>query len=147
MKDVHVVVGVVAIALNVLAALYGAWCYWRASPSPWFWRVLRAAQLVVVVQVALGGVLVLIGHKAKSLHVLYGLLPLIVSLLAEQLRGATAQLVLDSQGFESSEEVGRLPEDEQRGIVLTILQREIGVMALSAVVVVVLLARAAATAG
>jgi hypothetical protein len=147
MKDLHVVVGVVAIALNVLAALYGAWCYWRASPSPWFWRVLRAAQLVVVVQVALGGVLVLIGHKAKSLHVLYGLLPLIVSLLAEQLRAATAQLVLDSQGFESSEEVGRLPEDQQRGIVLTILQREIGVMALSAVVVVVLLARAAATAG
>jgi hypothetical protein len=56
-------------------------------------------------------------------------------------------MVLDSRGFESTEEVGELPEDEQQGIVVTILQREVGVMALSAVVVVILLARAAATAG
>jgi hypothetical protein len=147
MKDVHVVVGVLAVALNAIAALYGGWCWWRASPSRWFWRLLRTSQAVVVVQVALGGVLILIGHKAKSLHVLYGVLPLLVSLLAEQLRVASAQMVLDSRGFDSTEEVGELPEDEQRGIVVTILQREAGVMALSAVVVVVLLARAAATAG
>jgi hypothetical protein len=146
-KDVHVVVGVLAIALNALAALYGAWCWWRAKPSAWFWRLLRTAQAVVVVQVALGGVLILIGGKTKSLHVLYGVLPLLVSLLAEQLRIASAQMVLDSRGFESAQEVGELPEEEQRGIVVTILQRELGVMALSAVVVVVLLARAAATAG
>jgi hypothetical protein len=56
-------------------------------------------------------------------------------------------MFLDSQGFESNEDVGRLPALEQRRIVDTILQREIGVMALSAVVVVVLLARAAGTAG
>jgi hypothetical protein len=146
-KDVHLVVGVLAIALNVLAALFGGWCWWRAQPSQWFWRVLRTAQVAVVVQVALGGVLVLIGHKPRSLHVLYGVLPLLVAILAEQLRAATAQLVLDSRGFESSEEVGELAPEEQQGLVVTILQREIGVMALSAVVVVVLLARAAATAG
>jgi len=146
-KDVHVVVGVLAIALNGLAAVYGGWCYWRASASPWFWRLLRTAQAVVVLQVALGGVLLLIGDKTKSLHILYGVLPLLVSLLAEQLRVASAQMVLDSRGFESNEEVGELPAEEQRGIIVTILQREIGVMALSAVVVVVLLARAAATAG
>lgn len=147
MKDVHLVVGVLAIALNVLAALFGGWCWWRAQPSQWFWRVLRTAQVAVVVQVALGGVLVLIGHKPRSLHVLYGVLPLLVAILAEQLRAATAQLVLDSRGFESNQEVGELPPEEQQGLVVTILQREIGVMALSAVVVVVLLARAAATAG
>jgi hypothetical protein len=138
---------VLAIALNVLAALFGGWCWWRAQPSQWFWRVLRTAQVAVVVQVALGGVLVLIGHKPRSLHVLYGVLPLLVAILAEQLRAATAQLVLDSRGFESSQEVGELAPEEQQGLVVTILQREIGVMALSAVVVVVLLARAAATAG
>jgi hypothetical protein len=138
---------VLAIALNVLAAVYGGWCWWRADPSPWFWRLLRAGQLIVVVQVALGGVLVLLGHRTKSLHVLYGVLPLLVALLAEQLRAATAQMVLDGQGFGSTEEVGQLPEEEQRAIVVSILQREVGVMALSAVVVVVLLARAAATAG
>lgn len=147
MKDVHLVVGVLAITLNVIAALFGGWCWWRAKPSQWFWRVMRTAQITVVVQVLLGGVLVLIGHKPSSLHVLYGVLPLLVAILAEQLRAATAQLVLDSRGFESNEEVGELAPEEQRGLVVAILQREIGVMALSAVVVVVLLARAAATAG
>jgi hypothetical protein len=146
-KDVHLVVGVLAIALNGLAALLGGWCWWRAQPSQWFWRVLRAGQVIVVVEVVLGGVLRLTGHKASGLHVLYGVLPLLVAILSEQLRAATAQMVLDSQGFESNEEVGGLPPDEQRALVTTILQREIGVMALSAVVVVVLLARAAATAG
>lgn len=146
MKDVHVVVGILSIALNVIAAMFGGWCWWRAEPNPRFWRVLRTAQLVVVLEVVLGGVLELIGRKAPSLHVLYGVLPLLVSILAESLRASTAQMVLDSRGFESADEVGELPADEQRGIVATIVQREIGVMALSAVVVVVLLARAAATA-
>ena len=108
--------------------------------------MLRAAQLIVVIEAAFGGVLELTGHKTSSLHILYGVLPLLVSILAESLRASTAQMVLDSRGFESNDEVGALPPDEQRGLVLTIVQREIGVMALSAVVVVVLLARAAATA-
>ncbi len=41
---------------------------------------------------------------------LYGLLPLLVSFMAEQLRVASAQMVLDSRGFESAAEVGELPE-------------------------------------
>ena len=147
MKDVHLVVGVLAITLNALAALFGGWCWLRAKPSQWFWRVLRAGQITVVVEVVLGGVLRLTGHKTPDLHVLYGVLPLLVAILAEQLRAATAQMVLDSRGFESNEEVAELPPEEQQGLVVAILQREIGVMALSAVVVVVLLARAAATAG
>jgi len=146
-KDVHLVVGVLAIALNGLAALLGGWCWWRAQPSRWFWRALRAGQIMVIVEVVLGGVLRLTGHKTSGLHVLYGVLPLLVAILAEQLRAATAQMYLDSQGFESNEEVGELPPEEQRSLVTAILQREVGVMALSAVVVVVLLARAAATAG
>ncbi len=147
MKDVHIAVGVLAIALNALAALFGGWCWWRGQPNQWFWRVLRAGQIAVVVEVLLGGVLRLTGHKTPGLHVLYGVLPLLVAILAEQLRAATAQMFLDSRGFESNEQVGELPPEEQRGLVTAILQREIGVMALSAVVVVVLLARAAATAG
>ena len=146
MKDVHVVLGVIAIALNVIAELYGGWCYLRLKAGRGFWRVLRSAQVVVVVEAAFGGVLELTGRKTSSLHILYGVLPLLVSILAESLRASTAQLVLDARGFESNEEVGQLPAEEQRGLVMTILQREIGVMALSAVVVVVLLARAAATA-
>jgi hypothetical protein len=145
-KDVHIAVGVLSIALNGVAALYGAWCWWRAEQSAWFWRVLRAGQAVIVVQAALGGVLVLTGHKPPSLHVVYGLLPLLVSFMGEQLRLASAQMILDSRGFESSADVGELPQDEQRAVVVAIVQRELGVMTLAAIVIVVLLARAAGTA-
>ncbi len=147
MKEVHLVAGVLAVALNGVAALYGGWCWWRVRTSGWFWRVLRAGQAVIVVQVALGGVLVLLGHKPPGLHVLYGVLPLLVSLLAEQLRAASAQMVLDLRGYESAQAVGKLPEEEQRAVVVAILQREMGVMAIAALVNVVLLARAAMTPG
>jgi hypothetical protein len=147
MKDVHLVVGVLAIAINALAGLWGAWCWWRVKPSAWFWRLLRTGQAVVVVQVALGGVLVLLGNKPSGLHVVYGLLPIAVTFIAEQLRVSSAQMVLDARGFKSSEDVGRLPADEQSAVVRAIIQRETGVMVLAALVVVVLLARAAATAG
>jgi hypothetical protein len=146
-KDVHLVVGITAIALNAIAGLYGAWCWRRAQSPAWFWRILRSAQAVVVLQAALGGVLVLTGQKAHGLHVVYGLLPLLIALFAEQLRGASAQMVLDARGLESSKAVGRLPAEEQRGIVVAIIQRELAVMTLAALVVVVLLLRAAQTAG
>jgi hypothetical protein len=100
----------------------------------------------VIVQVALGGILLALGHKASNLHYLYGVLPLLVSLLAEQLRAASAQMVLDSRGFESAQAVGKLPQDEQHAVVRTIMQREVGVVTLAAVVVTVLLLRAAQTA-
>jgi hypothetical protein len=145
-KEVHIVVGSVAIAVNGAAGLYGAWLWWRVQPnSRLFWWVMRAGQAVVVVQALLGGVLLLTHHKAPGLHVLYGVLPLLVAFIAEQLRLAAAQMVLGARGYESAAQVGELPEDEQRSIVVGILRREVGVMALSALVVVGLLARAAGT--
>jgi hypothetical protein len=145
-KEVHIAVGVLAIALNALAGVYGAWCWWQAVSVVWFWRVLRAAQVVLVVEAALGGVLALMGHKPPGLHLVYGLVPLAVSFIGEQLRVASAQMVLDARGFSSAQDVGRLPADEQQRLVVAILQREVGVMALAALVIVVLLARAAGTA-
>jgi hypothetical protein len=147
MKEVHIVVGVVAIVINSAAGLYGAWRWWRVEPrTVWFWRLLRAGQAVVVIEAALGGILDLTGRKAPSIHLLYGLLPLVVALLAEQLRLASAQMVLDARGYESAQAVGELPEAEQQSVVISILRREVGVMALGALVVVGLLARAAGTA-
>ena len=145
MKQVHLVVGVITILLSGAAGIYGAWCWWRVRNSLWFWRLLRASQAAIVVQAALGGVLVLLGHKPPGLHVLYGVLPLFVSFIAEQLRVSTAQMVLDRGGFESAQAVGELPDSEQQQIVVTIMRREIGVMALAALVNLVLLARAAMT--
>jgi hypothetical protein len=145
MKQVHIVVGVVTIVLTGAAGAWGAWCWWRVRSSAWFWRLLRASQVAVVIQAAIGGVLLLMHRKAPGLHVLYGVLPLLVSFLAEQLKISSAQMVLDQRGFESAGAVGKLPADEQQEVVVSILQREVGVMVLAAVVNVVLLARAAMT--
>lgn len=146
MKDVHIAIGVLALVLSAASGLLGAWCWWRAQPSMWFWRLLRTAQAVLLLQAVLGGVLMLSGRKPPSLHLIYGLLPLAVSFLGEQLRIASAQMVLDARGFDSAQEVGGLPEDEQQAVVVAILQRELGVMTLAALVIVVLVARAAGTA-
>lgn len=145
MTGVHTVAGVAALALSAAAAVIGAWCWWRLVSTPWFWRVLRAGQAAVVAQAVLGGLLQLGRHKASGIHLLYEVLPLAVSFVAEQLRVASAQTILDSRGFESAREVGALPPEGQRAIVRAIVQREVGVMALAALVSVVLLVRAAGT--
>ena len=145
MKLVHIVVGVLCLALMGGAGLWGAWCWYRVRQSPVFWKLLRAGQVAIVVEAALGGVLILLGRKESSLHLIYGLLPLAISFVAEQLRIASAQAVLDSRGFDSAAAVGKLPEDEQRVVVLAIVQRETGVMVLAALVILVLLIRAMGT--
>jgi hypothetical protein len=145
MKLVHMVVGILSIALVGGAGVWGAWCWYSARQSPLFWRLLRAGQAVVVTEAALGGVLVLMGRKESSLHLIYGLLPIGISFVAEQLRIASAQMVLDTRGLESAAAVGKLPETEQRVVVVAIIQRELGVMVAAALVMLVLLIRAAGT--
>lgn len=147
MKEVHLAVGVLSIALMAAVALYGAWAWRHVRPRVWFWRLLRVAQAMVIVEVALGGVLVLMGRKPGHLHVLYGVLPVLVSLIAEALRANSAQMVLDARGYESAKAVGEQPPEEQRAVVNAILRREFGLVALAALVIVVLLLRAAQTAG
>lgn len=142
-KDVHIVIGILALALNLLAFLVGAFAWWRRPGNGWFWKLLRAGQASVAVEAALGGVLLLMGRKASDLHLLYGLLPLVVALIAEQLKISAATQILDARGLEDAKAVGRLPAPEQRGIVLAIMRREVGAMTLSALVVTGLLIRAA----
>jgi len=137
--------GVAAIAVNGVATLSGAWVWWRATASTRFWRVLRAGQVAVLLGIVVGGIFELVHHQAPSLHVLYGVLPLVVSFLAEGLRASSAQTVLDKHGYASAQDVGRLPSEDQRAVVLEILRREVGVMTLAALVIVGLLARAAGT--
>ena len=60
----------------------------------------------------------------------------------DPLRPARAQ----ERGLESAREVGTLPEAEQQQLLTAVLRRELGVMALSAAVVVFLALRAAGTA-
>lgn len=133
--------------LNALPALMGWLRWYRGETSTSFWVLLRVAQAGGLL-LALGvGVLAATGHRAgDSLFYLYALLPVVIAFVAEQLRLASAQTVLDQRDLPDAQAVGALPEPEQRRVVAEIVRREMGIMALSALVIVVLLARAASTA-
>jgi hypothetical protein len=148
MATIHLVVGSLLIVLNLAAGIVGAWRWQRVEPSPFFWTLLRAGQVAIVVQALLGALLLALGHTpTDNLHILYGVLPLAVAFVAEQLRVASADAILAARGHASAQDVGKLPEDEQRVIVLSIVRREMGVMALSCFVIVALAVRAATTSG
>ncbi len=95
----------------------------------------------------IAGSLAAAGHySSERLFYLYALLPLAVAFVAEQLRVASAQTILDQRDLPDAQAVGALPEREQRRVVAAIVAREMGIMALSALVVVFLALRAAGTA-
>lgn len=143
-----VVAGALAVALlNALPALLGALRWYRGESSRAFWVLLRVGQGSVLVLAILAGSLATAGHySSNQLFYLYALLPLAVAFVAEQLRIAAAQTILDQRDLPDAQAVGELPEAEQHAIVAAILAREMGIMALSALVVVFLALRAAGTA-
>ena len=96
----------------------------------------------MVVQAALGGLLLLAGEPLPRLHLVYGLVPLGVAFLAEQLRLVAAQTELDRRGIDGRAALAALSERERQVIVHAILRREVGVMAASALVVALLGVRA-----
>ena len=142
MSALHGALGAGVAGSFALTALLGAWTWWRAPRGRAFWRLLRMAQALLAVQAALGGALVLTGRAVDDLHLMYGLLALAVSLAAEQLRLSAAQTVLASRGHESAAAVGELAVAEQREVVEAVVRREVGVMAVAAAVIVVLVLRA-----
>jgi hypothetical protein len=148
-----IVAGAIAVAvLNAAAGLLGAWLWRRGDPGDRrltnaFWVMLRLAQgSALTLAVAVGSLAAAGKDATEQLFYLYALLPLAVALVAEQLRIASAQAILDQHGLANAEAVGGLPDTEQRGLVTEIVRREIGVMALSALVVTFLALRAAGTA-
>ena len=109
--------------------------------------LLRVAQVGAILYALAIGVLAAAGHfSTDRLFYLYALLPLAISFVAEQLRVASAETILDQRGLPDAQAVGELPEAEQHEIVALIVRREMGVMSLSALVVVFLALRAAETA-
>jgi hypothetical protein len=142
MPEVHLVVGCGVIALNLVAFAVGGAAWFRHRPSIPFWYLLRAAQVAVFLQVMLGGLLVFTDHEAgDGLHYLYGILPLLVSFLAEGARTGAAQRELGETDFES------LDADTQQSVALQIVRREMGIMAVSCGVILFLALRAAGTSG
>ena len=142
MVGVHIAVGCGVIVLNLAAGALGGIAWYRNQPSVAFWYLLRAAQVAVFLQALLGGLLLLTNHKAEEdLHYLYGLLPLLVSFLAEGARTGAAQRELGDLDFEA------LPGETQQNLALAIVRREMGIMAVSCGVIFFLALRAATTSG
>jgi len=139
---VHLVVGCAVILLNLVAFAFGGIAWLRDRSSVPFWLLLRAAQVSVFIQVMLGGLLVFTNHKPDdSLHYLYGILPLLVSLIAEAARTGAAERELGDIDFEA------LPAEAQQELALAIVRREMGIMAVSCGVILFLALRAAGTSG
>jgi hypothetical protein len=142
MVTVHLVLGIAVIATSLIAGVWGGVAWLRPEPSVGFWYALRVAQVAVVLQATLGAILLLSGREAPSgLHYVYGVLPVLISLLAEAARAGAAERELTGLDFES------LPRARQRLTALAIVRRETGIMAVSALVVFLLALRAATTAG
>jgi hypothetical protein len=148
-----VVAGSLVVAgLNLLAGAVGA-AAWYTGVGPdsrsvrAFWLLLRVGQgSALALAIAVGSLAAAGNYSTDHLFYLYALLPLAVAFVAEQLRAVSAQAVLDQRGLPDAAAVGALPDSEQRALVATILRREAGIMALSAIVVAFLAARAAGTA-
>jgi hypothetical protein len=139
--------GALAVAVaNGLVGLFGAFRWYRFAPSREFWLALRGAQGLALAYALVVGALVLGNdHPASNLYYLYALLPIAIGFVAEQLRLVAADQVLSGRDLDDAKQVALLPAGEQQAIVNAILRREIGVMALAALVVCVLALRAAGT--
>jgi hypothetical protein len=138
--------------LNALPGLLGGFLWYRDRPlrtraGRAFWMLLRVGQgSAVALALAVGSLAAAGRYSSENLFYLYALLPLAVAFVAEQLRVTSAQTILDQRGLDGAAAVGALPDGEQRAIVAAIMHREVGVMALSALVVAFLALRAASTA-
>jgi hypothetical protein len=143
MTSFHSIFGIVVAALFLAVAALGYQRWRLGETSELFWRGLRTAQVLYLGYLAIAAVKFFTGDKPHDgLYWVYALLPVVVSFFAEQLRIGSARMVLDQRGLADATAVGQLPDADQREVVITILRREMGVMALAAVVIAGLLLRA-----
>jgi len=133
--------GIAVLASNLLVGVWGGIAWSRREPSVWFWYLLRFAQAVVVVQVTLGLILLATGRRAvDELHYVYGIAPLVVTVVTEGMRAGAAQRELaDFDDLEA------LTESQRRQVAHRVVLREMGVMTIGALLISTLALRAATT--
>jgi hypothetical protein len=138
------IAALLTLTVNGVAGLYAGLRWWQVRPEGPVWPLLRAGQAVAVGQAVVAGGLFVAGYDPPDgLYWLYALLPIAIGFVAEQLRIVSAEQVLENREIPDAQAVGKLPEDQQRSVVLAIVRREIGVAALAALVVAFLALRAA----
>jgi hypothetical protein len=143
MPEAHLALGVAVLALNVVAGVWGGVAWLTERASIFFWYVLRAAQVSVVLQVLFGLTLLLFGYEANDpIHYMYGSAPLLVSLFAEGMRAGAAQREIpEGVDFQA------LGVTDQRMIALRIVRREMGIMTVGALLIAAFAFRAAQVSG
>jgi hypothetical protein len=138
LSGVHAAIGVGLLAANAVVAGWGAVAWIRRDPSVIFWPLLRVAQAFVVVQAVVGMVLLAQGERTPDdLHALYGIAPLVVSLVSEGMRVGVAQREL-----EGIEDVEALERREQVAVARRVALGEMGVMTIGALLILTLALRA-----
>ncbi len=139
------IAGIAVLVSNAVAAGWGAvgWLRKDARASIAFWPLLRAAQATVVVQAVLGFILLARGLAAPDgLHVIYGIAPLVISLVSEAMRAGVAQREL-----EGVDDVDALARAEQVTLARRVALGEMGVMTVGALLILTLALRAYQTGG
>jgi hypothetical protein len=135
---VHIWVGIAVIALNGVAGTWGGIAWLRREPSVVFWYLLRAAQVAVVLQAGIGLALIGMGGRPREeLHLVYGLAPLVVSLVSEAMRVTAVT--------RESERVGdfeQLPRADQVTLARRVVVHEMAIMTVGALVILGLALRA-----
>ena len=145
-RDLAIWGAFVVAGANGLVGLFGAARWYSFTPSRKFWLGVRVGQALALAYAVLVGALILSGHHpSSSLFYVYALVPIAVGFVAEQLRLVAADQVLSSRDLDDAQQVATLPPGDQQAIVTAILRREMGVMALAALVVCILALRAAGT--
>lgn len=139
------IVGIAVLVSNAVAAGWGAlsWLRKDARASITFWPLLRVAQATVVVQAVVGFILLARGLAAPDgLHVIYGVAPLVISLVSEGMRAGVAQREL-----EGVDDVDALDRAEQVTLARRVALNEMGVMTVGALLILTLALRAYQTGG
>jgi hypothetical protein len=141
LTGVHAVLGIVVVAANALAGAWGAVCWWRHVPSVAYWYILRVAQASVIVQVLIGlGLLASGGTRPNGIHYVYGIAPLIVTLVSEGMRVGAAQS--ETEGVDDLES---LSHREQVLLARRVVMREMQIMTIGTLLILTLVLRALQT--
>jgi hypothetical protein len=142
LSRIHEILGIAVLASNGVAAAWGGVAWRRRDPSTVFWYLLRLAQAIVVAEAVVGVVLLLDGRHADAIHYVYGISPLVVSLVSEGTRITVASAEVAHAGDPEA-----LDRRERILLARRIVLREMGVMTIGAILIVTLGLRAAATGG
>jgi hypothetical protein len=139
------VVGIAVLVANAVAAGWGAvgWLRKDARASIVFWPLLRVAQATVVAEAIFGFLLLARGDSAPdSLHVAYGVAPLVITLISEAMRAGIA-----SRELEHVADVDALDRGQQVALAKRVALGEMGVMTVGALLILTLALRAYQTGG